>query len=671
MAAALLLAGCEAGPPGQRELERGIRDLQRGHYNVALTQLETSIAARPGSAQNLEAYNFLGIANWRLGRTQAAMEAFESARRLSPIAPEPTYNLGVLCAESGDPQRGLQLLKEAALMDEQDPRPLEYMGAIYARRQQWPEARRSYFAARSRAPASPRVLTAIALVELETEKPETAAATLQSALAHDAAYAPALFNLGVLYQTRFGDPSQARVYFQRFLAATNAGPQAEHARAALAGDAVSPPPPRTPAEPGQAAAPPVTARPPPPTLPARPAAPDAGGELLAKAREAAAQGRNDAALDFCVKAAQEAATRNDRAAQEAALRLGTQLCLDSPRAHTELGSYLLSRNQVAPALHAFKTAVALDEAYGPAFLGLGLAATASREYDTALVGLKQAVKVDPSNPEPLWLLAQLYDRNIEMPAEAVRAYSDFLKLFPSDTRATLARERVRGIGSREAAPPAAAPRVTPPAAPSPVIAAAMPRPVPQAAVPPEHQPPASLPSRLAPDEVNPDVGAATRPVMTAARNPVAANQALSRAVDYQRRGDWNNALHHFEQAVRNDDSLETAWFSLGAGYSLRGDVAKAKDAYLRALQLKPDHIEARYNLALLYIESRDYPAAQKMLADLTQRKPDYANAWLALGQVYARDRAALAQAKAAYQRYLELAPNSRQAAAVRQWLQAQ
>ena len=182
--ALLLAAGCDE-PPGQRELQRGLREIERGNFNAACTQIEKSIAARPGSEQNLEGYNYLGIANWRLGRTQEAMEAFESARRLSPIAPEPTYNLGVLCAESGDMPRALQLLKDTALMDEKDPRPLEYMGAIYAKKQQWPEARRCLYAARSRAPASPRILTAIGLIELDTDKPETAVATIQSALRHD------------------------------------------------------------------------------------------------------------------------------------------------------------------------------------------------------------------------------------------------------------------------------------------------------------------------------------------------------------------------------------------------------------------------------------------------------------------------------------------------------
>ena len=660
-AAVLLLAGCNE-PPGQRELERGAREIGRGNFNAARTQLEKSIAARSGSEQNLEAYNCLGIANWKLGRTQDAMEAFESARRLSPVAPEPTYNLGVLCAESGDPARALQLLKDAALMDEKDSRPLEYMGAIYVKKQQWPEARRAFYAARSRAPDSPRILTSLALVEAQTEQPETAIATLMSALSHDANYAPALFDLGAIYQTRMNDAATARTFFQRFLAVTNSGPHADIARRMTAAVPVA----------NHGANPAVLAatRPPSATLTAQPEAFSGSADLFARARDAADHGRNDDALNLCLQAAQQAAARGDKTAQEAALRLGTQLFVDSPRAHTELGNFLLAQGQQPDAaLRAFRAAVTLNDSYAPAFLGLGKAATATREFDTALVGLKQAVRADPSSADALWLLAQLYDKNIERPSNAQKCYSDFLKLFPSDSRAALARERLRSPSIGRGANPPAENSVPPRPA---VILPAPPRPA--AATPSEsteRNPPQTLPSKLSPDDVNPDIAAVARPVSTAERNPSAARQAFSRATDYQQRGDWNNALFYYEQAVRNDDSLNAAWFNLGAGYSLRGDTAKAKDAYLRTLELKPDFAEARYNLAVLCIESKDFAAAEKMLADLAQRKPDYANAWLALGQVYAHNAATLPQAKAAYKKFLDLAPTSRSAPSVRQWLQAQ
>lgn len=690
-----LLAGCGEALPGQRELEMGVRELKRGNTTRARELLQKSIAARPGSEQNLEAWNFLGIACWKLGKTQEAMEAFENARRLSPLTPEPTYNLGVLCAENNDTAHALQLLKEAALMDEKDPRPLEYMGSLYAARRQWPEARRSYYAARSRAPESPRILTAIALIELETEKPETAVATLQSALGHDRDYAPALFNLGVILQSRLQDTEHAREHFRRYLRLETAGPQADYARKVLAVAAPAPAataprtttPPVVPAavtpprpDPAPIATGPRAA---PGSLPAAPVASTvpapapAPVDPLQQARAAADAGRMEESLNLCLAVAAQAAARGDKAGQERALRGATQLYVDSARAHTLLGDFLFAQGRGDDALTAYKAAMSLDSSYAPAALGAGKAATVTREFDTALVGLKQAVRSDPTNADALWLLAQLYDRQLDLPVQARSTYADFTKLFAGDARAAQAATRLRALGGAPSAsvsaplrrPPATAPSQAAQTAPAPVTAEPerVPEPVPSA--------PATRTSIVirvdtpAPEQANPDL--IRTPAAAGAVNPTAARQAMVRASSYQQRGDWNNAIAFFEQAVKQDATLSDAWYNLGVGYSLRGDGTRAKDAYLRVLERRPDHVESRYNLALLYQEAGDTAAAEKTLQDLAQRKPDFPNTYLALGQLYARNAATLPQARAAYQQFLKVAPNDPNAAAVRQWLQRQ
>lgn len=618
----LLLAAAGCGETTSQDgLERGLRELRRDNWSAARTQFEKSISLRPGSEQNLEAYNYLGIACWKLGKMQDAIEAFESARRLSPIAPEPTYNLGVILAESGDTARALQALKDAALMDDKDPRPLEYMGALYLKRKQWPEARRSFYAAKSRAPASPRILTSIALIELETEKPETAAATLQGALAHDDRYAPALFNLGYIHHAHLHDDARARLYLEKFLALETTGPQADYARRALAAAPTTPVVPSLvpPATTNTAAIPPV--RIPPVSLPAQPPNYSGGVDLFAKAREAADHGHTTEAVTLCHQIAAQAAARGDKPAQEKALRTAIQLAVDSAQAHAGLAAYQLANGQHEAALKSYKVATTLDASLTTAHLGLGRAATAEREYDTALVALKHAVATDPSNPEPLWLLAQLYDKNIEAPPAAVKAYTDFVKLFPSDPRSTTARDRTKILSVikpviAQTPPPRTAPENVPPAA--------APRVSPPPTTPPERTPPPTLPSK-------------NEPAAPAPENFTDAQHALARGIELQQ----------------------------------RGEVAAAKRTYLRAIELKPDSTEARYNLALLHIETKDHAAAENLLTEITRTKPTYANAWLALGQVYARDPATLPQAKSAYRKFLELAPTHRSAPGVRQWLMAQ
>ena len=96
-----VVLGCGGGP-GEREFRKGIREYERGSYVRAKTLIEKSINERPGSGANAAAYNYLGLAEWKLGQLQRAIDAFEYSRSLNPALVEPTYNLAAILYESGD-----------------------------------------------------------------------------------------------------------------------------------------------------------------------------------------------------------------------------------------------------------------------------------------------------------------------------------------------------------------------------------------------------------------------------------------------------------------------------------------------------------------------------------------------------------------------------------------
>jgi predicted TPR repeat methyltransferase len=79
-------------------------------------------------------------------------------------------------------------------------------------------------------------------------------------------------------------------------------------------------------------------------------------------------------------------------------------------------------------------------------------------------------------------------------------------------------------------------------------------------------------------------------------------------------------------------------------------------------------IAARYNLALLLSEARDRPAAAAQLREILRLQPNAAAAYYVLGYLHTDDPLATEQAKAAYRKFLELAPNDPNAASVRDWL---
>ena len=641
--------GCSK-PPGQREFDTGVFEIKRKNYVRAKALFEKSISKRPGSSENALAYDYIGISCWRLGQLQSAIDAFEDSRRLSPELVDPVYNLGVLHAESGDLARAVDLLQEAARMDPTDSRPLEILGEFYAKRQQWADARRALFGALDRAPQSARILTSIAIVDLSADGPERGLESLMHALEKNSRYAPALFNLGVLYQTQLNHPEQAEPYFKKFLSLVPTGPQAEYARAFLDASKEEPVAP-TDAETITTSAATTTST----TAAAAPTVPavkrSAVDELLIEAARLADKGQTTQALDRCIEASVMAARQKLPDVQEKTLRAAVRLCFDQPRAHYELGRFLIDHGQVEAALKSFKQAVVLNREYSPAYVGLAQAAILTGEMDTALVGLKQAVKADPKNADALWALASLYDEKLGLPDQASKVYQVFVDKFPKDERSAKALGKIRPAAGAASVTATAAPPAqtqtpqsarTAPAAPAPQAAAV------QTPRPSERR---ALPYKRA-----------------SKRNSAAAAQAFSRGMSYQQGRDLERAIFYYLRSLENDDTLPNTFHNLGICYSVQGDYDLAKESYLRALSLQPNLVDARYNLAVVYRELHDNTSAIQLLREVLKAKPNYAPAYFVMGTLYAEQNPTWPLAKQYYAKFLQLAPNDSSAAYVRDWV---
>jgi tetratricopeptide (TPR) repeat protein len=331
-------------------------------------------------------------------------------------------------------------------------------------------------------------------------------------------------------------------------------------------------------------------------------------------------------LEICLQVANDAAAARKTDLQEKALRTAVKIAFDQPRAHIELGRFLLDRKKGEAAFKSFKQAILLDRNSAPAHLGMAQAAVLIGEYDAAVVGLKDAVKIDPQNADALWSLAALYDQQLNVPAAALSAYRDFERLFPSDPRIVTARERIQKLAT------------------------------PSRAAPPPSERAAAAPARR------------IQYKKPAVRNTRDAVSAFNRGDEYLQQKNWDQAIHYYIRAIENDDLFSSAFFNLGIAYSIKGDYDLAKDAYLRALALQPNLVNARYNLALIYRETKDTVPALHMLREVIRTNPDHAQAHYALGLLYAEEPGTVALAKQHYQHFLELAPNDPAARTVRQWI---
>ncbi|MFH0953863.1 MAG: tetratricopeptide repeat protein [Verrucomicrobiota bacterium] len=650
-----LAIGC-GGPPGDREFRNGVREIERGHYVRAKALMEKSVTKRPGSDANAAAYNYVGLASYRLEQIESAKEAFENSRRLDPSLPDPAYNLAVILLESGDLPRAIAFFEEASRLDTADPRALEYLGWIHARAGRWDDARRALISALARAPRSPRILTALAVAEREAGVKDRAAFYLMQALESKPDYAPALFDLGVLYQKDVKDKEQALAHFRKYLDAAGEDPHAEYARKAVEDLAPAVPAPKLPPVP--AAIEPTA----PERKPERPAAPPAqpqpkartADDLLNQARAEAAKNRVQAALDLCLEAAGKGERAQDAALQEKALREGVKLATDQARAHHALGRFLYDRGQNDAALNSFKQAIVLDRKFAPAYLGIADAAVRTGESDAALVALKEAVQLEPNNADVYWALASLYDQQMQIAEKAAHSYREFEKRFPGDPRVLKVRERLKIL-----APSPQAGAVEPSVPAQPAVPAAAPAEQPLVTAAPAAQEPS--PERPPARRIR-----FKRPVV---RNTHAAVQAYNRGTLYQQQEDWERAIYYYIRAIENDDTFATAFFNLAAVYSAKRDYDLAKDAYQRAIAIRPDMVAARYNLGLIHRELKEQGAAVEQLAALLKVRPDHAPAHFLLGMIYADDPDTAGLARQHYEKFLELAPSDPSAPAVRQWLE--
>ena len=639
---ALCAAGC-GGPPGEREFKAGVREYEHGNWVRAKSMLEKAIVRRSDSAVNAVAENYLGCAAWQLKQLPDAVKAFENSRRLNPAYAAPLYNLAIIMFESGNTAHAIALLNEAAAREPGRPQALEILGQIYASKQAWPEAQRVLVEATRRAPALPRIRTALALADWQSGEQRRAVAGLNQILDRQPNYPPALFNLGLIYLQKMNDRVQAAALFRRYVEAAPQDAQAEYARQVLGDLGVPAPAPGAiatgmtvnAAVSGLLHAVTRTAATVRPVAVATAAPPRSADMDLREAAAEAEQGRTARALILYLEAAGRAEREQNAPLQEKALVAAVRHCFDQARAHVAMGRFQSEHGHPDAALKSYKQALAIEPKLVMAQLGLAAAATQTGEFDAALVSLKAAIQIEPQNAEALWALAQLYDQSLGSGERAAVVYRQFARLFPGDPRVLKAQERLAALE------------------PSPV------RPRSRTA-----DAAASTPAAVTAGAGHPVLNIKTGGL----RNPHAAAQAYNRARIYQAQQDWDSAIVFYQRAVENDPGMVNAFFNLGVVFSAKGDAAAAREAYERAIRIQPGLIAARYNLALIHCELKEREAAIAQLRAILAVQADYSPAYYVLGFIFAEEASSADQARQAYRRFLELAPNDPAAANVRNWL---
>lgn len=89
----------------------------------------------------------------------------------------------------------------------------------------------------------------------------------------------------------------------------------------------------------------------------------------------------------------------------------------------------------------------------------------------------------------------------------------------------------------------------------------------------------------------------------------AAKEQVEFGIQVAQRGLWKEAIYRWERATQMDPTYAAAFNNLAVAYEHEGQLAKARDAYEKALALEPENALVRQNYDL-FKEINDR-AAQK------------------------------------------------------------
>ncbi len=337
----------------QPELEAARTAITAGNRAEAQQLLEQAAEQYPA---NLTALVNLSILQEQTGDLPAALNTLDQAMHQHPSHPLVQERYAHLLLSTGNPQGVLEFLKQT------DP--------------------------------TPATRTLVALAEMQLERPESARHHLERALSLDANYAPALYNLAVLYRDHFQNRIEAQAAYRAFRQTHPLHPLAQRSDDAF----LSPLP-----------APKATT-PDTPTLPS------------------SSQQQNE--------------QEEEEDADEEGLATTDEPTLPPPPPQPPTITPDTPPPSTAPAEPTADTLLEQAEAH-----------IASGDIDAALLTLKDAVQSFPNDPDAVWRLAVFYDKTIQAHSRAAGLYRTFRSLFPEDPRVEQIPRTVQSTAPPIAPPP--------------------------------------------------------------------------------------------------------------------------------------------------------------------------------------------------------------------------
>ena len=363
-----------------------------------------------------------GLAALERNDYKRATLLLEKAVTLNPCDGTALANLGVSYWRRGKDDLALAYLSRAGIQVANDSRPYEYIAAIYRAQKRWGDAWNALGQANLRHPQSPRILTAMAAVDLYRKGPDNAMVWIVQALEHNPTYAPALYNAGIIARDWHKNQDKARDYFGRFVAYADTDPRSTEIKNWLEGKtdqgrSLSPPSPST----------------------GKPTAKDSEQNALIFKKPLIRDAR--AAADFINRGLTAYQARDwSRAIQHFTRAVEADDSMGS--AYYNLGLALRASGNATTARDMFTQALNLQPSMINARYMLALVLREMGQFDAAAIHLRQILVEEHDYPDAHLALGAIY--NTTGQAELCRTHlTRYLELMPNGPAANDARRMLK------------------------------------------------------------------------------------------------------------------------------------------------------------------------------------------------------------------------------------
>lgn len=150
-------------------------------------------------------------------------------------------------------------------------------------------------------------------------------------------------------------------------------------------------------------------------------------------------------------------------------------------------------------------------------------------------------------------------------------------------------------------------------------------------------------------------------------NPYQKQSLTSLAEYHLRRGNSEESKIQLLDVLSREPNFPRANHLLGLYYMQKGETKQASLCFQKAYLGEPENPDYGTNLLTAVYESGDKAKSTSLAKTLTEKFPDHGPIWKNAGIVF-EGLGKKGEAKAAFEKYLELHPNGTDSTAVRKWI---